>query len=175
MIERALGALSIVLLAGACGPSDMSRDEVDKNLFGRGGVLGGYEFGDSWDEIKKSPDEVYEVRDEAGFEQLRRKVSDNAGQDGYFLGFGLEGGKVTSLHASVNGTQQNAVTVRMLVDDAIAYFDAMIGNGHCSSSPDGNTHCDWREQPGKPRATLRYMTFDEPIKGSIDIDVEPPE
>lgn len=177
MKTRTIGILVATLLA-ACGPSDMSQDEVKKNLFSGDGVLGGHDFGDSWEEIKKGHAEVFEVRDD-DFKQLRRKVHDNAGSNGYFIGFRLDGeGKVEAIDASINGSEQNAVVVRKVLDDAIAHFDAMVGAdaGGCASSGGGgnSSNCSW-SKPGKPSVTIMYSEGSDPIRGSIHIDVTAPK
>src|SRR5512146_693585 len=105
---RSLSLLALTLALTACGPKDLPREEIMTNLFQAQGVLGGYDFGTSWDDIKAKHADVFEVRDD-DFKQLRRDVGDNAGSNGYFIGFVLDGsGKVTSFNASINGKEQNS-------------------------------------------------------------------
>jgi hypothetical protein len=172
-----LHLLSLALLActAACGPTDLPREEIDSVLFPTKGVLGGYDFGDSWDDIKAKHDDAFVVRDD-DFKQLRRDVGDNAGSNGYFIGFGLDGaGKVNSLSANISGKKQNAVTVRVMLDDVIAHYDKTIGNGKCgkTGTDTNSSTCRW-ETPGKPRVTVRYLEMRDPISGSLDITIEPP-
>lgn len=179
MNGRAVVVPAFGLLAAACGPPDMSQEEVKNNLFGGKGVVGGYDFGDSWEAIKNDHAEVFEVRDD-DFKQLRRNVSDNAGDNGYFIGFALDdAGNVEGFDVSINGSEQNAVVVRKLLDDAIAYFDTMIGGGGCAPTPapnDGNSsNCRWAEQPGKPEASIMYLEMTDPLRGSVHIDIHPPK
>ncbi len=169
-------ATSLAFLALGCTP-DVNKDEVTKQLFGKDrGVIAGYDFGDSWDTIKKDHDPLYKLRDEKGFEQLRRDLSD-PGSEGFFVTFKLDGdNKVKGLGASVYGSKQNAVTVRMILDDAMAHYDKTIGKGRCGRIPGGegnSTSCDWAT-PGKPRVHLMYLEYKDPIRGSLDIDIEPP-
>ncbi len=179
MTKSTLGSLALGLFVTACGPPDMNQQEVMDTLFPADkGVVGGYDFGDSWSDIKGKHSEVFKVRDD-DFKQLRRAVSDNAGDNGYFIGFHLDGdGKVKSFDASISGSKQNAVTVRKILDDVIAHFDKTIGGGRCGRAPGGegnSSNCDWSEQPGKPRVSLMYLEMNEPISGSIHIDIDPPE
>lgn len=169
----------LVLLAFtvACGPKDLPREEIMTILFPAEGVLGGYDFGDSWEEIKANPNEVFEVRDD-DFKQLRRDVGDNAGSNGYFIGFALDGaGKVTSISASINGKEQNSVAVRALLDDVIAHFDKTVGNGSCmqiANNQDNSSTCRW-ETPGKPQVEVSYHEMRDLNAGSVEIRVAPPE
>lgn len=173
-IATALPLVALFLVG--CTP-DIKKDEVTAMLLGKDrGVLGGYDFGDSWDTIKKDHDPIYKVRDEASFEQLRRDLSD-PGEEGFFITFHLDDAKkVKSLGASIYGSKQNAVTVRAIFDDVIAHFDKKMGEGRCGKVPnaEGNsTSCDWAE-PGKPRVHVLYLQYKDPIQGSINIDIEPP-
>ena len=137
-------------------------------------MLGGYDFGDSWDDIKADHNEVFDVRDD-DFKQLRRKIWDNAGSNGYYLDFVLDAeGKVAAFQASINGTKQNAVTVRKLLDDILARYEAAIGSGSCAriGSEGHSTSCRWPTVPGKPIVKVIYVETDDPILGSINIFVE---
>jgi hypothetical protein len=174
---RLLPTLALTLaLTAACGPKDLPRDEIAKVLFPTEGVLGGYDFGDSWEDIKAKHDEVFEVRDD-DFKQLRRDVGDNAGSNGYFIGFQLDAaGKVESFEASISGKEQNAVTVRALLDDVIAHYDKTIGDGSCTRTGAGgnSSSCSW-ESPGKPKVEVMYLEMRDPISGSIHINIHPPQ
>jgi hypothetical protein len=168
-------ALTLAFTA-ACGPKDLPREEIDKVLFPSEGVLGGYDFGDSWEDIKAKHDEVFEVRDDE-FKQLRRDVGENAGSNGYFIGFKLDSaGKVTGFDASVSGKEQNAVAVRALLDDVIAHYDKTIGNGSCMriGNDNNSSSCSW-ESPGKPRVEVMYNEMRDPISGSIHLTISPPQ
>ena len=172
----ALLPLALTLgLTTACGPKDLPREEIDKVLFPSEGVFAGYDFGTSWEDIKANHPEQFVVRDD-DFKQLRRDVGDNAGSNGYFIGFGLDdAGKVTSFDAAISGKKQNAVAVRVLLDDLIAHYDKTIGNGSCirTGTDDNSSSCRW-ETPGKPRVEIMYLEMRDPISGSIHIDVNPP-
>ena len=160
----------------ACGPKDLPRQEIEEVLFPSKGVLGGYDFGDSWEDIKANHDSVFELRDD-DFKQLRRDVGDNAGSNGYFIGFALdEAGKVESFKASVNGKEQNAITVREMLDQVISHYDKTIGNGGClpTSGSDNSSSCSW-ESPGKPRVEIMYHEMRDPISSSINITISPPK
>ena len=170
-----LPLLALLSLTAACGPKDLPREEIDAVLFPTKGVLGGYDFGDSWEDIKAKHDEVFEVRDD-DFKQLRRDVGDNAGSNGYFIGFGLDdAGKVKSLSASISGKKQNAVTVRAILDDVIAHYDKTIGQGRCrrTGTDNNSSSCRW-ENAGKPKVEVMYLEMSDPISGSINIGIEPP-
>lgn len=162
-----------------CGPKDIDAVEFDAVVFPSEGVIGGYDFGDSWDDVKAKHNDVFEVRDEAGFEQLRRKVGDNAGVNGYFIGFRLDdAGKIQGFSVSLNGESQNAVLVRKTLDDMIARYDVLLGPGSCykiGDGPDNSTACDWPEVPGQPRVDLMYYENHDPLRGSIDLTVRAPE
>lgn len=168
--------LTLLAFTAACGPKDLPREEINTILFPAEGVLGGYDFGDAWTDIKAKPNEVFEVRDD-DFKQLRRDVGDNAGSNGYFIGFGLDdAGKVKSLDASINGKDQNAVTVRAMLDEIIARYDKTIGQGGCmpiGNGEDNSVSCRW-EAPGKPRVEVSYFEMRDPISGSINISINPP-
>jgi hypothetical protein len=172
----AVASLFAALAAAGCKPPEINREEVKTQFFTEKGAFAGYDFGDSWEDVKKKHDAIYKVRDEKGFEQLRRDLSD-PGSEGYYLGFSFDkDGKMTSLGGSVYGSQQNAVTVRMILDDAIEHYDKTIGKGRCTKVPGGqgnSTTCDWAA-PGKPRVHAMYLEYTDPIRGSLDITLEPP-
>lgn len=167
--------LAFLAFTAACGPKDLPREEIITILFPAEGVLGGYDFGDSWEDIKANHNEVFEVRDDSS-KQLRRDVGENAGSNGYYIGFGLDdAGKVTSLNASISGKEQNAVAVRALLDDVIAHFDKTIGGGSCTrtGTKDNSSSCRW-ETPGKPRVQVSYHEMLDLNAGSVNIDIDPP-
>ena len=171
-----LCTLPLLTSLAACGPKDLPREEIAGVLFPEKGVFAGYEFGDSWDSIKSKHPEFFVVRDD-DIKQLRRDVGDNAGSNGYFLGFGLDSaGKVVSMSASIHGQKQNAVTVRALFDDVVAHYDKTVGKGSCSStkSGDNSTSCDF-SAPGKPKVSVRYLEMRDLGSGSLSISVEPPK
>lgn len=172
ILSLALAALTAL----ACNPPAIDREEIKSRLFQDKGDFAGYSFEDTWDSIKKNPDPIFKVRDQKGFEQLRRDLSD-PGSEGFFLNFGFDGdNKMTSLGASVYGSKQNAVTVRMILDDAIEHFDKQIGKGRCTQSPSdqgSSSNCDWAV-PGKPRVHILYLEYKDPIRGTLDISVTPP-
>lgn len=168
-------SLALVSFTAACGPKDLPREEIESVLFPSKGVLGGYDFGDSWDDIKAKHDDVFEVRDDEN-KQLRRDVGENAGSNGYFIGFTLDdAGKVESLGVNISGKKQNAVTVRVLLDDVIAHYDKTIGNGTCrkAGTDTNSSTCSW-ETPGKPRVDVRYLEMRDPLSGSLDVTLKPP-
>ena len=148
-------------------------DEVNAMLFPEKGVFSGYDFGDKWSDIKANPPKGFEVRDD-DIKQLRRDVGSNAGSNGFYVGFGLDGeGKVRSFNAHVSGQQQNALTIRKLLDDVIAQYDKSIGNGSCTrtGTQDNSSSCTW-EAPGKLRVNVSYTEMRDPISGSIDVSVQ---
>ena len=175
--KHGLGILALALLT-ACGPRDMKPEEVNSVLFPAEGVIAGYDFSASWTDIKAKHNEVFEVRDDPDFKQLRRKISDNAGSDGYFIGFQLDdAGNVESFDVSINGSEQNTLTVRRLLDDVIAHYDKTIGRGSCGPIPDseGNSStCDW-SAPGKPSVHVSYYDFSDMKSGSVNIEIKAPK
>ena len=171
----ALSFLMVTTMVG-CNPPDMDAKEVMSKVFTDQGVVGGYDFGDSWDKVKKNHDDVFKVRDD-DFKQLRRPVSDNAGDNGYFIGFQLDdAGKIKSFDVSISGGKQNAVTVRKLLDDIIAKYDKSHGKGSCSPTGTGNSStCTWPGGKDEGRVEVRYLEMDEPIRGHINIQIHPPK
>jgi hypothetical protein len=167
--------LALITSMAACGPTDLPRDEINGVLFPEKGIFGGFDFGDSWSDIKAKHPEQFEVRDD-DFKQLRRDVGDNAGSNGYFLGFGLDdAGKVKSIEVSIHGQKQNAVTVRALLDDVIAHYDKTIGKGRCQKTgkEDNSSTCTW-EAPGKNKVRASYLEMRDLHSGSLSVSVQPP-
>ena len=168
-------AITLALVSVGCTP-ELKPDEVTSTLFGKDrGALAGYDFGDSWEKIKKEHDPKLKLRDEKGFEQLRYDLS-SPGDNGFFISFGLEGGdKVKSLGASIYGRKQNAVTVRRILDDVIAHFDKTVGQGSCAKSggPGNSSSCDWPARAGKPGAHVDYLEMSDPIWGHLEIRIVP--
>jgi len=178
MIRRMILAFTLLMAATVvgCNPPDMDANEVMSKVFTDKGVVGGYDFGDSWDEVKKKHDDVFKVRDD-DIKQLRRPVSDNAGDNGYFIGFHLDKqNKIKSFDVHISGNKQNAVTVRKLLDDIIARFDKSHSKGSCSRTGRKNSsHCTWPEGKDKGRVELTYLEMDDPISGIISIQIHPPK
>lgn len=175
--------LGVLVSSAACGPRDLPRDEIKGILFPDKGVLGGYDFGDSWSDIKaKHPDHL-EVRDDST-KQLRRDVGDNAGSNGYFLGFSLDpSGKVIGLEVSIHGQKQNTVAVRELFDEVVTHYDKTLGKGQCEAPPGGmgssdkqdlSLNCEWMVT-GKPQVRVRYMHLFDSQSGSLSVSVKPPK
>ncbi|MBL9025533.1 MAG: hypothetical protein JNL21_25280 [Myxococcales bacterium] len=167
---------ALVASVAACGPKDLPREEITEVLFPSKGLLAGYDFGDSWQDIKAKPPEHFAVRDD-DTKQLRRDVGDNAGSNGYYVGFGLDdAGKVKSLSVHISGKKQNAVTVRALLDDVIAHYDKTIGGGRCSrtGTKDNSSNCSW-EAPGKPRIRVTYHEMLDLQSGSLEVSLTPPK
>ena len=117
-------------------------------------------------------------------QQLRRDVGDNAGSNGYFLGFALDSSeKVVGLEVSIHGEKQNTVAVRELFDEVLAHYDKTLGKGQCEAPPgsmgspdkqDLSLTCRWRV-PGKPQVNVRYMHLFDLQSGSLSVAVEPPK
>ena len=169
-----LFALTLIPVLSACGPRDLPREEIAEVLFPSKGLLGGFELGDSWEDIKAKHPEQFEVRDD-DYKQLRRDVGENAGSNGYFLGFQLDGaGKVVGLSAHISGKEQNAVTVRVLLDDVIAHFDKTIGKGRCTrtGTKDNSSNCHW-EAPGKPKVDVSYLEMLDIKQGALTVSFKP--
>jgi hypothetical protein len=167
---------ALVASVAACGPQDLPREEITEVLFPSKGLLAGYDFGDSWQDIKAKPPEHFAVRDD-DTKQLRRDVGDNAGSNGYYVGFGLDdAGKVKSLSVRISGKKQNAVTVRALLDDVIAHYDKTIGKGRCTraGTKDNSSNCSW-EAPGKPRVRVTYHEMLDLLSGSLEVSLTPPK
>jgi len=153
----------------------LPKEEITGVLFPDKGVFAGYDFGDSWDDIKAKHPDFFEVRDD-DHKQLRRDVGDNAGSNGYYLGFDLDGaGKVKSMSASVSGKKQNSVMVRALLDDVISHYDKTIGKGSCrrTGKDDNSSNCSW-DAPGKPKVRVMYLEMRDLQSGKITISVSPP-
>lgn len=172
-MKARLGTTIVLALALAgCGPKDIDVAEVNEVLFPEKGVIGGYDFGVTWDEIQDDHNKVFKVRDDDDIKQLRRKVSDNAGSNGYFIGFtfGTDGG-AESFHVSINGSKQNAVTVRKLLDEVIDRYDAQIGPGSCHAMGEGaSISCHW--VGSELDVDLMYYDLDsDPVSGGIDLNV----
>ena len=155
-----------------CGPPDMDQKDVRSHLFAPGGVLGGYHFGDAWDDIKKGHKSTYAVRDDDR-QQLRRIGWDN-GNNQYFLGFQLDHQRnVKQVRAYVQGSDQNVVVVRKVLNDAIAHFDKTVGGGRCNTGPreGAATTCDWKAA-GKPHVDITYRSYmGERFIGTLHIAV----
>jgi hypothetical protein len=173
--------LAVALLLGACSPPRLEKDEVNEVLLKPSrGLLGGIEFGDSWEKIKAEHDKRYSVRDEqvagSSLRQLRRDLSD-PGTNGYMLTFALDDqNNVKTYSAMIMGQKDNAVVVRQVLDDVIAHFDKKLGVGQCGKLPGGqgnSSHCSWRPSGG-PTVEVMYMESSDPIDGSIDINITPP-
>lgn len=173
--------VAVALLLVACTPK-LDPLEVKQALLEQPrGLIGGVEFGDSWEKIKTDHDKRYEVRDEqtssGSFLQLRRDLSD-PGTNGYFISFQLDEQKnVKSYSVSIYGEKGNAVVVRQVLDDVIAHFDKKVGGGSCRKSPGGkgnSSNCDWSGKDGGPTVSLMYLEMSDPINGMIDISVNPP-
>jgi hypothetical protein len=174
-MRNSLPLLALLAFTAACGPKDLPREEIKGVLFPDKGVFAGYDFGDSWQDIKAKHADYFEVRDDE-HKQLRRDVGDNAGSNGYYLGFGLDGaGKVVSMSVNISGKEQNAVTVRELLDDVIAHYDKTIGKGGCrrTGKDDNSSNCIW-EAPGKPKVEVMYLEMRDLHSGSLDVSVKPP-
>lgn len=168
--------LLIGLLAStaACGPRDLPREEIKGVIFPDKGVFAGYDFGDSWSDIKAKHPDYFEVRDD-DFKQLRRDVGDNAGSNGYYIGFSLDkAGKVVGLEASIHGKKQNSVMVRELLDEVIAHYEKTVGKGECrrTGKEDNSTSCSW-VLPGKPRVDVTYNDMPDLHSGALNIAVKP--
>lgn len=178
-MKRGFLVLSALLLT-ACTPK-LDPNEVNEMLIKPSrGLFGGVELGDSWDKLKADHDKRYTVRDEKiegnAFLQLRHDLGD-PGQNGFYLTFHVDGeGKVERFEASIHGQKDNAVTVRKLLDDVIAHFDAKVGNGHCGKTPGGkgnSSYCSWTKDGG-PSVNVNYMEFTDPISGTIRVEIAPP-
>ncbi|MFS8066735.1 MAG: hypothetical protein ACMG6S_10220 [Byssovorax sp.] len=180
MIKR--GAfVAMALLLCACTPK-LEQAEVNEMLLKPSrGLLGGIEFGDSWEKIKADHDKRYTVRDEkmaeGSFQQLRRDLSD-PGTNGYMITFQLDEQKnVKSYSAEIMGRKDNAVVVRQVLDDVIAHFDKKVGGGKCGKSPGGkgnSSNCRWSSKDGGPTVQVMYMEGNDPISGDIHIEINPP-
>jgi len=173
--------VAVALVLSACTPK-LDLAEVDEVLIKPSrGLMGGIEFGDSWEKIKADHDKRYTVRDEqtssGSLQQLRRDLSD-AGTNGYFISFHLDAQKnVESYSVSIFGQKDNAVGVRKVLDDVIAHFDKKVGGGKCGKIPGGkgnSTSCRWSGKDGASTVSLMYMVMEDPISGRIHIDVHPP-
>jgi hypothetical protein len=180
-IHRHAGLFLGALLLCGCTPK-LDPAEVKQMLLEQPrGVIGGVDFGDSWDRIKADHDKRYTVRDDntkdGTFRQLRHDLN-SPGENGFFITFDVDAqGKVASYNVSIYGRKGNMLVVRGLVDDLIAYFDKKIGGGHCGASPGskGNsTDCDWTSKPGAPQVGVDYLDMSDIQTGSIEISVKPP-
>lgn len=187
MKTRHMAALLGGLLLGGCTP-DINPAEVNEMLLQPSrGLMGGVEFGDSWEKIKADHDKRYKVRDEtmmlganqdqpSTYYQLRRDLG-SPGEEGFYITFRLDEQKnVKAYDVSIFGSSKNAVTVRKLLDDVIAHFDKKIGGGHCGKTPGGkgnSSNCQWGGKD-KPSVDLMYMEMSDPIHGTIEINISPP-
>lgn len=170
-----LPMLALLSSVAACGPKDLPREEIAGVLFPDKGVFAGYDFGDSWQDIKAEHPDFFVVRDDSS-KQLRRDVGDNAGSNGYYVGFGVDGaGKIDSMSVSIHGQKQNAVTVRALLDDVIAHYDKTVGKGRCQKTgkQDNSSTCTW-EVPGKNKVKAQYLEMLDLHAGSLTVSVSPP-
>ena len=175
-MRPSIPVLSLLVTLAACGPKDLPREEIKGVLFPDEGIFAGYDLGDSWADIKTKHPDFFKLRDD-DFKQLRRDVGDNAGSNGYFLGFEIDGaGKVTSMNASINGKDQNRVAVREILDDVIAHYDKSVGNGSCArtSKENNSSRCTW-EAPGKNTVVASYHEMPDLNVGKLDISVGPPK
>jgi hypothetical protein len=171
-------ALSVLMVTTAvgCNPPDIDQSEVMSKVFGGKGVVADYDFGDSWDDVKKKHDDVFKVHDD-DIKQLRRRVSDNAADNGYFIVFRLDKqNKIEGFDVSITGSKQNAVTVRKLLDDIIAKYDKSHGNGGCGPVGEGNSSsCSWPGSKDKGSVEASYLEMSDPIRGQIDLTLNPPK
>jgi hypothetical protein len=174
--------MAVALLLSACTPK-LEHSEVKQALLEQPrGLLGGVEFGDSWEKIKADHDKRYEVRDEktetGAIRQLRRDLGSSKGTNGYYIGYNLDEQKnVKSYSASIHGQSDNAVVVRQVLDDVIAHFDKKVGGGRCGKSPGGkgnSSNCNWPGKDGGPNVSVMYLEMTDPISGMIHIEVNPP-
>ena len=180
MPRYALALLAVLPLA-ACTPK-LDRAEVKQMLLSQPrGLIGGIEFGDSWEKIKAEHDPRYTVRDEkttiGGFKESFLQLRHDLGgpDNGYFLTFQVdEQNNVKSYGASVYGRKENAIVVRDVFDDLTAQFDAKVGKGVCSKvgNKGDSTGCDWKGPAA--HVNLLYMEFKDPISGRINVTVSKP-
>lgn len=174
-MRTSLSVLALLASMAACGPRDLPREEITGVLFPDKGVFAGFDLGDSWADIKAKHPEQFVVRDDE-FKQLRRDVGDNAGSNGYFIGFDVDsGGKVKGMSITISGQKQNAVTVRALLDDVTAHYDKTVGKGKCqrTGKQDHSSTCTW-EVPGKNKVRVSYLDMRDLQSGDLTVEVGPP-
>lgn len=167
-----LVAASLLLVSGC--HKELKSNVVKKKLFQDKGLLGGYDVGVSWEDVKKDHDPDLKVRDEEGFWQLRYDLSE-PGDDGFFINFPLDKDKkVTGLSASIYGREANRVVVAQIFRDLIDKYDAERGPGRCSTAPvPGSkataTDCDWPAKGEKPSVHINHLQMDDIKTGHLDI------
>lgn len=182
MQKKAVFAAFAIALCGCATP--LKPEEVNEMLLApTHGILGGIAPGDSWDKLKADHDKRYTVHEDTlksgNFtNEIRMLHHDlgNPGEDGFSISVKLDANNnVTSHSASIYGRKNNAVVVRKVLDDVIAHFDKVVGNGHCSKTAGGqgnSSSCQWKGTDGTS-VTAQYMETTDPITGRIVIDVTP--
>ncbi len=175
MLDRARGflGLSAVLCAGCGAAYDV--EEVNSVLFPDSGVVAGYEFGATWEDIKSDHNEAFEVRDD-GFKQLRRKsLFHNAGDNGYFVGFGFdESNGVDSFDVSINGANPDTLKQVLQVHDQLrSKYEGEYGPGDCTGSGGDtiSTRCSWS---GDTMVELRMSKLEGTDRGGVDLTISTP-
>lgn len=139
--------LGLTLASAGCGAA-YDADEVNRVLFKDSGVVGGYDFGVTWEEIKANHDDVFEVRDD-GVEQLRRKsLFHNAGENGYFVGFAFDDdGGVERFSVTLSGANADTIAEAYSVHEQLrSKYESEYGPGTCSAQPGEGTSgisCRW--------------------------------
>lgn len=167
-----LVAASLLVLSGC--HKELKSDVVKSKLFPDKGLLGGYDVGVSWDDVKKGHDPDLKVRDEEGFWQLRYDLG-SPGDDGFFINFPLDKDKkVTGLSAAIYGREANRVVVAQIFRDLVDKYDTERGQGRCSTAPVSGskstaTNCDWPGKDGKPGVHLSHLQMDDIKTGHLDI------
>lgn len=173
-MKAMIGVLAASFLLLSSCHKELKSDVVKKKLFQDHGLLGGYDVGVSWEDVKKNHDPDLKVRDEEGFWQLRYDLSD-PGNDGFFINFPLdENKKVKALSASVYGREANRVVVAQVFADLVDKYDAERGKGRCSTGPvpgskSTATDCNWPGKDGKPGVHLSHLQMDDIKTGHLDI------
>lgn len=159
----------MALSCAGCGAA-YDLEEVNRVIFQDTGVIAGYDFGMKWDDIKAKHDEVFEVRDDE-FKQLRRKsLFHNAGDNGYFIGFGFDkAGGVDQFDVTVSGANSATLaTVAKVHDQLLAKYEGEYGPGDCTGSTKDTTSmtCTWS---GETRVKLSMHKLADSDRGGVDL------
>jgi hypothetical protein len=137
---------------------------VERTLVADKGVLAGYDFGVTWDEVKKNrPKGVTEAFDDT--HQLRFDDPDHLGENGFYVGFGFAAdGGCRSIGASVFGNEKNKPAVAKVFTDLSDGYMKKYGTTECRSSKDtGYTtrRCTWEASGTRPRTELWIQQFND--------------
>ncbi|MCC6522235.1 MAG: hypothetical protein IT373_06210 [Polyangiaceae bacterium] len=161
---------SVALLAACSTPELKEAELVEMLVKPTSGVLGGFALGDSWSKLKAEHDPRYSVRDDT-FKQLRRDLG-SPGEEGFFVGFTLDGDTVQSIDASIYGSKANTAVVRQALDVLGAHFVARVGPGECvPTGPKGQPVCHWASKDGKIEAEASFLLMDDPPPLTADLSV----